>query len=36
MQQIAADARKLGVEIINATKESAIKYFPYGSLEKLV
>lgn len=33
---IAKDAKDLGLEIINATKGSAIKHFPYFPLEELV
>ena len=33
---IAKDAKELGVEIINATKDSAIKNFPYYPIEDLI
>lgn len=33
---ISKDAERLGIEIINATKDSAIKVLPYAPLEKLV
>jgi len=32
-EQIAADAKRLGVEIINATPGSAITYFPFENIE---